>query len=259
MIIDAHGHLWPKESKNYKEYNAQQLYAMDRLGINMAAISVLPEEKRCTPDEFISCNNDCIRYMREHKDRILGYCYVNPGYSEAALREIDRCFDAGMIGVKLYHCYRFDDPVHFPLIEKTIGLGIPVLMHAGVSYNTALMERQPNIAGPVQFLNLIKRYPEAILIEGHIGGGGDWEHVIKGLKPGSQIYADTSGSVVDETLIDRSVETLGIDRLLYANDCSFCDGMGKIMSAHLSDIDKKKIFSGNFIDILNKRKGGSVL
>lgn len=259
MIIDAHGHLEPKTAKNCKAFNALQIHAMDKLNIDMCAISVLTPNKRPAPDEFIEANNDCLFYMKEYKGRILGYCFVNAGYAKQAVAEVQRCFDEGMIGVKLYHAYFMDDPALYPVVEKTIDLGIPILMHAGFSYHEKLRNRQPNLSGPENFLNLSKVYPEALLIEGHIGGGGDWEYVIEGLKLDSRIYADTSGSVVDESLFDTAVSELGADRLLYANDCSFCDGMGKIKSADLPDKDREKILSGNFLKIMRKRKGGSIL
>jgi predicted TIM-barrel fold metal-dependent hydrolase len=197
--------------------------------------------------------------MKEYRGRILGYCFVNPGYPREAREEVRRCLDAGMIGVKLYNAYFLDDPVHFPIVELTIELGVPILMHAGVSYNADLVREQPHLSGPRHFVNLVRRYPEAILIEAHIGGGGDWENVIEGLRAERRVYADTSGSVVDETLLDTAVRELGPDRLLYGNDGSFCDGLGKILSADLSPGDRERIFSGNFLGILRRRKGGPVL
>ena len=31
----------------------------------------------------------------------------------------------------MYHQYRMDDPVQFPIVEKCIELDMPILMHAG--------------------------------------------------------------------------------------------------------------------------------
>jgi len=232
---------------------------MDKWEIDMAAISVLPQEMKCVPELFRQCNIDCHSYMREYKGRIMGYAFVNPGYAREAVEEIQRCFDIGMIGVKLYHSYFIDDPAVYPVIEKAIELGIPILLHAGVSYQEALVRQQSHLSGPLNILNVLKTYPEAIIIEGHIGGGGDWENVIEGLKLDSRIYADTSGSVVDEWLIDTAVEELGAERLLYANDCSFCEGVAKILSADLTPGQRQKIFHENFENILEHRKGGSLI
>ena len=51
-----------------------------------------------TMDEIRSCNDGVMEAMRRYPGRILGYCFVVPGFWEA-MDEIDRCLDAGMIGI----------------------------------------------------------------------------------------------------------------------------------------------------------------
>ena len=53
MIIDAHGHLWSSEEhKGWKEHNRSQIYALDKLNIDMCAISVLQKNNRCKPKKI---------------------------------------------------------------------------------------------------------------------------------------------------------------------------------------------------------------
>ena len=92
-----------------------------------------------------------------------------------------------------------------------------------------------------------------MIICAHICGGGDWEWEIKALRNASSIYLDTSGSVVDEGVVEMAAEVLGADRLLFACDMSFTASVGRMRSAMLSDLDKEKIYSGNMRRILSRR------
>src|SRR5436305_1422102 len=70
--------------------------------------------------------------MQRFRGRVLGYCYVNPGFKKEALEEIKRCVgDHGFIGIKLYNEYICTDPVVYPVVELAIELGVPILHHAG--------------------------------------------------------------------------------------------------------------------------------
>jgi hypothetical protein len=95
-----------------------------------------------------------------------------------------------------------------------------------------------------------RRYPEALIIYGHIGGGGDWEYVCEVLRDAPTIYADTSGSVTDEGMVDFAVHCLGVRRLLFATDLSFESGVGKVLAAQLTEVERRQIFFDNFNEIL---------
>jgi hypothetical protein len=180
---------------------------------------------------------------------------VNPGYFKETQDEISRCIvDGGMIGVKLYHQYRMSEPVQFPLIERCIELGVPILMHAGYSTAPELRESQPRLSAGEDFEMAARRYPEAMLICGHIGGGGDWEHQIKALRSAPTVYLDTSGSVIDSGLIERCARDLGAERLLFACDLSVERGLGKILGADITARQRAMIFGRNFLAILSRRK-----
>jgi predicted TIM-barrel fold metal-dependent hydrolase len=159
-----------------------------------------------------------------------------------------------MIGVKLYHQYKISEPVQFPLIERCVALGVPILMHAGYPATPELRERQPRLSTGEDFEDVAKRYPEAMLICGHIGGGGDWERQLKGLRGAPSVFVDTSGSVIDAGIIERSVRELGAERLLFACDGSMERGLGKILDADITPRQRRVIFAENFLGILGRRK-----
>jgi len=231
--------------------------AADRLGIESMVCSIPVLGGRwADPDEVRACNDAVLSAIRRFPDRIRGYCYLNPGYGREALRELDRCVvGEGMVGVKLYNQYKVNDPVVFPLVERTIELGVPILSHAGRLTDPADLARQPLISHAGDFVELGRRYPEAMVIMGHIAGGGDWEWNLKVLRDApTSIYLDTSGSVMDAGLIDRCVREFGDERLLFATDMTMEGAVARIYDADLTETQREKLFHRNFQRILDRRR-----
>jgi len=253
MVIDAHAHVsWPGDfSQSFTETrDTAQIEAGDRLGIEVFVCSCLAP-RPSTPDTFRAGNDRLLAAMREFPGRIWGYCYVNPGWTREALAEIERCLQIeDMVGVKLYNEYFFDDPVLRPIIEKCIELDCPILEHQGHCGDT--VPGQPYISDAGHLSRMANAYPEAKLILGHICGGGDWEWTIKQTAAAPTLYADTSGSVVDEGAIELAVREIGADRLLFACDGSLSAGVGKIRGAQIAEGEKAKIWGGNYLKLVGR-------
>lgn len=202
-----------------------------------------------------AANDYVLEASKRYPDFLLGQCFINPGYARDAQDEITRCIvDGGMIGVKLYNQYVINEPVQFPVIERCIELGVPILMHAGHPTDPEDIASQPRISSGERFVEVAKRYPEALLICGHIGGGGDWEWQIKALREAPSVYLDTSGSVIDAGMIERCVRDLGAERLLFATDTSEERGIGKLLDADITERQRAMIFGENFQKILARRR-----
>jgi uncharacterized protein len=254
MVIDAHSHItWPGDAGSDAAgwaLDEAQIEAGDRLGIDVFVCSCLAP-RPSTPESFRAANDRTIAAIARWPGRIWGYCYVNPGYSREAVAEIERCHQVpDMVGVKLYNEYFFDDPVLRPVIEKCLELDIPVLEHQG--HCTDALPGQPNISDAGHMARMAGQYPEAKLIVGHIGGGGDWEWVIKAAAEAPSLCADTSGSVVDEGMIEAAVARLGADKLLFACDMSYTAGVGKLAGARLSEADRRQIAGANFLRLVGR-------
>jgi len=162
--------------------------------------------------------------------------------------------DRGMIGVKLYYQYRMNEPVQFPIIERCIDLGVPILMHAAHLTAPEALARQPRVSGGEHFVEVARRYPEATLICAHIGGGGDWEWQLKALREVPNVYLDTSGSVIDQGMIERCVRDLGAGRLLFGTDMNHARGVGKLLDASITVRQRQRIFGENFQKVLGNRR-----
>jgi uncharacterized protein len=253
--IDAHEHV-----DLYHGGPEVQIDYADRLGINRLIISKPVVAKTATPDDFREANDHVLRAMKLYPDRIMGQVTLNPAYKKESLEEIHRCIDKGMVGIKVYYQVKLNDPLFYPIIEKSIDLKILILMHANcqlgmagyrMKYDTHL---NPNTSLPEDFVEVAKRYPEAILQYAHTGGGGDWEYACKSFKDYPNIYVDTSGSNNEANMIDFALKYLGEERLFFGTDSSYYQGIGNILSSELNEVQKKKIFFENYNSVL--RKGG---
>lgn len=205
-------------------------------------------------DAVRNANDSVLAAMKRYPDVIMGYCFVQPGNGQAALDEIDRCCDAGMIGVKLYNQFRYSDPAVFPIAEKCIQRGILFLGHSAHLTDPKSLAAQPKTSDSLDFCALSRRFPELLLILGHVNGGGDWEWAIKGLRDCPNVYMDTSGSVIDDRTIEMCVQELGHHRLLFATDTGLEGGVGKILSAQVTAEQREDIFWRNAQKLLDRRK-----
>lgn len=254
--IDTHAHIyWTDDSPGY------QLDFGKRLGIDKQVISRYLDVMPGTPEQFRKFNDLTIKAIKKYPEHLLGGFVLNPVYKKESLEEIKRCTDAGMIGTgELYYQVKINDPLYYPIIEKLIDLKMIIHSHAecqlGVGgyrmkYNG---NKQPNTSIPEDFVDIAKRYPEGIFQYAHIGMGGDWEYACKMFRDCPNIYVDTSGSNNAENMIDFAVGQLGEDRLFFASDNSYYQGVGKILASNLTEAQKKKIFFDNYNDLL--KKGG---
>jgi len=252
--LDCHSHVkggsWDVGSLTPKSL----VEAADRLGIGALCCSIPIGGGAPTPEEFRACNKDLLSAMKEYPDKILGYCFVNPGYQSESLMEIEkRIVEDGMMGVKLYNQYKCSDPIVQPIVRKTIELKVPILQHAGYVTDPAEAAKQPNISNARDIAHLASLFPEAIIIEAHLTGGGDWEWALKTLRTVRNVFVDTSGSVIDCGVVEKAVTYVGPERVLFGTDLSMEEGVGKILDADISQEEKQLIFGQNLSRILQRR------
>ncbi len=210
--IDMHNHIVDPvhlSGDRWKRVDAM-VEASERLGIEKLCCSrpitggVLSEIA-----EVRDANDAVLAAMKRYPDRILGFCFLQPGNGQQALDELERCLDQGMVGVKLYNQYKYSDPIIFPIAERCVERGIPLLGHSAHLTDAKTLAMQPKTSDSLDFCQLSGRYPKLKLILGHINGGGDWEWAIKGLRACPNVYVDTSGSVQECDTIEYCVQELG--------------------------------------------------
>ncbi|MDF9798901.1 putative TIM-barrel fold metal-dependent hydrolase [Catalinimonas alkaloidigena] len=248
--IDSHAHVYFSEDS--PEY---QIDFADRLGIDKLVISrPMKPGSEGTPEEFRACNDLILECVKKYPDRFIGQMTLNPTYKKESLEEIRRCTDQGMVGLKVYNHVKISDPLFYPIIEKFIDLNMIILMHVGIGKSRITYDpgEPENVSIPADFVEVSRRYPEAMFQFAHLAGGEDWEDAVKALKHASNVYVDVSGSNNDAFIIDFAIKYLGEDRILFGCDNSFYQGVGHMLSANLSEAQRRKIFFENYNNILKK-------
>jgi predicted TIM-barrel fold metal-dependent hydrolase len=250
--IDSHAHIW---SLNNGDPDLQIDYA-DRLGIDKLLISNPITRGEATPERFRENNDVILKAVAKYPDRFIGQMTLNPIYGKESLEEIDRCVDNGMVGLKVYKQLKINDPLYYPIIEKFIDLNMIILMHSGPG-ETRIGPKYdrldpPSLSIPEDFVDVGRRYPEAMFQFAHLGGGLDWEYACKALKDSPNVYVDTSGSNNDENMINFALKYIGEDRLVFGCDRSYYQSVGNMMASNLSEVQRKKIFFENYNNILKK-------
>jgi len=255
--IDSHAHVF----FNLTNSPQAEVDFAERLGIDRLMISkFMSSTSKATPEVFRESNDIAIKCMKQHPKRLTGMMVFNVTYQKESLEEIDRCVDAGMVGAgELYTQVKINDPLYYPIIEKFIDLKMIMMQHSIATYSQTIYPKEPRGGSlPEDFVDVARRYPEAMFQYAHIGGGIDWEYACKILKDSPNVYVDVSGSNNVANMIDFAMKYIGEDRLLFGCDGSFYQGVGHLFSAKLTDSQRRKIFFENYNNIL-KKSGNNVI
>ncbi len=220
-IVDCHGHMGYWHNFNVPARTAADMVRlMDRAGIRAI---VAGAHAGIGPD-FRRGNDEVIAGMREFPGRIHGYCCVNPHYPEQEMRdELNRCFDAGMIGVKLHpsmHGYPANGERYLPAWEFANERGCPLLSHTGVGDGTC---------GIGLFEGPAVDFPNVKIILGHSGFGYEGaRQSVELARKCPNVYLDVTASMYYTGLVERMVAGIGPDRVLFGTDLPFMDCRGQV-------------------------------
>jgi predicted TIM-barrel fold metal-dependent hydrolase len=252
-IIDAHTHDYAKTDAGVADW----VKAMDACGIEKSI--VLTEASGARFDSIF-------RLYSKYKNRFDLWCgfdykgYDKPGWSAAAVKELERCHKMGAKGVgeegdkglgmffnpvKAWGMH-FDDPRMKPLFEKCAELGMPISIHVADpiwmyekmdSTNDGLMNAQtwridmtkPGIIGFDALLqtleNAVKNNPKTIFVACHFANlNHDMEKLGAMFDKYPNFYADISARYAESAPIPRYMKTFYEkyqNKLVYGTDMSF--------------------------------------
>ncbi|NLT42767.1 MAG: amidohydrolase family protein [Anaerolineae bacterium] len=160
------------------------------------------------------------------------------------MRELERCLDAGMKGVKLWVSVLADDPRVDPLVEVAQNAGAVVLAHAWVKTRGQL----PFESRPQNVAHLARRFPQTRFMLAHFGG--EWETGAKAARGVPNLFVDTSGSLPEADMVEVLARNVGVERMLFGTDnADFHYCLGKILAANLTDDERERILCGNAQDL----------
>lgn len=241
-IIDMHTHVWSDATglAPAPTDEANLIEMADRF--NLEAVVVMPLFGGLAPSPAqVAAGNEAVAAFARRDPRMKPMVTVYPRYPAHALDELNRWMGEGFEGLKIWMSPA-DEECVFPLVERMIEYAKPTLIHAmHKSVGQFALESDPS-----HIANLARRYPEAKIILPHVGGNFYYTcELIAGLP---NVYTDPSGSYCETGMVEHTVATLGVDRMMFGSDApgaDFANNLAKILAAELSPEDQRKILSAN--------------
>ncbi len=189
---------------------------MDVAGIERAVL--LPIDCRRARKDSVSSNEQVAELCRDSK-RFIGFASVDP-LKKGAARELENAIKKlGLRGLKLdpaLQNFRPEDRKVFPVYETAGALGIPLIIHTGMSWapETPLERGQP-----LHLEEPIRRFPKLAFVLAHWGWPWVWEATALALKY-PNVYLDTSCLYYDspkefyQFVFSKQIPTTVIERSL---------------------------------------------
>jgi hypothetical protein len=249
-IIDSHGHDgphtrgWFLREGTIKEVVKQ----MDNLGVDKLILS----SERALFGDAVEGNKFLEQDALPFKDRIAGYLSFNPRYSERLCPLFDDFFSRDFyVGFKLLASYwkiPLTDPGYKPIWEYADKHRLPVLLHTwDDKYNS-----------PAMLTGIVKKYPDAIFILGHSGGGTRGRLEAEALAlDNDNVYLEFCGTFTTPIPFEDSANKVGWDKVLFGSDTgAHCEAweLGRYLSMPVPDKVLKPGLADNIIKIMELKK-----
>ncbi len=242
MIVDSHTHVLPDEfrldkerrierdatframfsSPKAKSVSAETLIAeMDGSGVSRSVIAGYG----WTDLETAQLAND---YLLESAPasggRLVPLCSVNPIWGQDAVKEIERCHEAGAKGIGELHpdTQNFLD-ADFATLAPFFGaareMGMPVLIHASEPVGHSYPGK--GTVTPEYSLALAQAFPQNVIVFAHFGGGLPVYSLMKEVRRDLQnVYFDSAAAplLYSPEMFDVCATAAGKDRILFGSD-----------------------------------------
>jgi predicted TIM-barrel fold metal-dependent hydrolase len=232
--MDAHCHFGKFTNFYIPDNRAERMIAaMDRLGIRRACISSL----LAIFSDVRAGNDEVAAEVDRHPGRFIGLTVVNPNFPRQITAELERCYERGFRGIKLHcpvHQYSAGGAAYEAVWKFAAERKASVLVHT-------LPQDMPHIG------RVAKAYPEATIIVAH-SNQPKFEDCFKVMGENPNVYADTVSSGFANRLIERMVNAVGSEKVLFGTDVPYIDPFSqyaKVAFARLDDEAKQNIFYRN--------------
>jgi predicted TIM-barrel fold metal-dependent hydrolase len=145
-----------------------------------------------------AANDYTIDAVRRYRDRLIGFAVVNPRHPRDALRELERCAAAGLLGVGELmpdsQGFALDDvSLLAPLVDCATASNLPVLVH--VTEPVGHTYPGKGTVSPRDVYVLARAFPDLTLICAHWGGGLPFYELMPEVRRAlAKVYYDTAAS-----------------------------------------------------------------
>jgi hypothetical protein len=241
-VIDFHGHSGNWDWTGMRDDPERILPTMDACGIDQACLFNIFD-----PDGTDG-NNRTAELVTAHPDRFIGFAYASPLSPRPAAEELTRAIDElKFAAIKIYPPYgeiHLDDRRWDPIFEFADERQLVVIAHTD-----AFPSNRPRLLGEAA-----RRFPRAIFVSGHTGNLPEPRlEAIEAANAYPNFYLETCSTFRTPGVIEQIVSSVGADRVLYGSDLPLMDPrcqIGKIITADISDDDKRKVLGENAARLL---------
>ena len=228
-IIDTHSHFERGFNYYHIPYSDDEAVVreMDRYGVVYAFTFSFTG----VGSDFTIGNDAVIRLVRKHPTRFAGFATLNVNYPQLWLGELDRCWAAGLRGIKLIPHYQG---------KTTLNVDIPPILRWADEHACPILNHSWD--DPAKLARWAADFPRACFIIGH--ASTEYADAVNRLP---NVYQDTC-AVLHKGQFERMCALLDTDKLLYGSDFMDLDvafGLGPILFARVADDLKRKVLSLN--------------
>ena len=172
-------------------------------------------------------NDYIIEATRNYPDRIVGFCSVNPAWGEIAVREVERCAEAGLLGIGELHpdSQKFDiGDVNTmrPLLEVADDYGLIITAHTSEPVGHLYQGKGRTTPGVImRFIESARDYPNVKIICAHWGGGLPFYALMPEVEDALRnVWFDTAASpfLYSPKIFPIVADLVGTDKILPASD-----------------------------------------
>ena len=277
MIIDFHTHVFPPEVRThrsallYRDATLSTLYSsplarmasaeelvatMDGSGIDISVILGIGWDDL---ELGRICNDYIIESVRRFPLRLRGFCSVNPRWGQGAIAEVERCAQAGLVGIGELHpdTQGFnlgDHATMAPLVDIATSLGMPFLTHTSEPLGHQYAGKGNTT--PDIVYRFVNNFPQAILICAHWGGGLPFYTLMPEVSSSLEnVFFDTAASplLYRPDVFPVVASLVGGNKILLGTDYPLIDQkrlIRQVTDAPLYDEDKEGILYANAARIL---------
>lgn len=242
MIIDFHTHIFPPDICQHRErYCARdpwfnELYAQRRVAL-ASAEDLIAEMNASGVDASVTfsfgwrdpglieeTNSYVLDAMQRYPGRIYGMAVLQPTAGVRALHELERCAQAGMIGLGelMPHGqgYRLSDSALLtPVMEIARHYQLLVLSHCSEPVGHLYPGKgDVSVADIVSF---VSAFPDIRFIAAHWGGGLPFYTLMPEIEhAAARVWYDTAATpyLYRKTIFPIAAQLVGAERILFASD-----------------------------------------
>ena len=257
-IIDFHAHGGSWKNRGFSDDPKLYLKQMNLTGVDKTCINSI-----FFGDAKHANNLVQNRFVSAYPDRFIGVAFVTPHYPEECIYELDRSFDQlNFKFLKIYPDYYgqpSDSEGYKPIMEWANHKGIAIMAHTRFPSDppgTPTMSTSDFVFK--RFEKFTTNYPNIKWVIAHAGSAFNKENLNWATSAAVElpnIWLETSSSGNGLYAVYDAVVNHGLgDRILFWSDVPILDyrsQISKIVTANISNEDKKKILGLNAIKLLN--------